>query len=242
MLQDCTACVHPQDLDWFGSAAAAAVIVTSAGVAAAKPKEQAEIYETKDSYTAAYHYITCDAASIVTPTSTAEVAAIVKQAYKKTQSGRPVTLRVSRPKFHSSATFVCPVSPGYGPTAKISQESGKKVELTPETIGVLQSKLNKVLAVDSKKYTMRVGPGMKINELLPAATKAKMSVQVSRPPVVMWTEATGNQLVTTALWCNMTMLTCINVTALSWLSAECGAGRPSNGSACVWTGEVPSGC
>jgi hypothetical protein len=37
-----------------------------------------------------------------------------------------------------------------------------------------------VLAVDKQKFTMRVGAGMRVTELLPAATKAGMSVQVGR--------------------------------------------------------------
>jgi hypothetical protein len=37
-----------------------------------------------------------------------------------------------------------------------------------------------VLAVDKQKFTMRVGAGVRVTELLPAATKAGMSVQVGR--------------------------------------------------------------
>jgi FAD/FMN-containing dehydrogenase len=47
------------------------------------------------------------------------------------------------------------------------------------SIGLLQTKLNKVLAVDKKAYTMRVQPGMRFTELLQEAQKAGMSVQVS---------------------------------------------------------------
>jgi FAD/FMN-containing dehydrogenase len=45
-------------------------------------------------------------------------------------------------------------------------------------VGLLQTKLNKVLAVDPAQHTMRVGAGMTITELTQAATQNKMSLQV----------------------------------------------------------------
>jgi FAD/FMN-containing dehydrogenase len=43
---------------------------------------------------------------------------------------------------------------------------------------VLHNKLDKVLAVNSRRNTMRVGAGMDLNKFLKAATAAKMSVQI----------------------------------------------------------------
>lgn len=48
----------------------------------------------------------------------------------------------------------------------------------PISVGLLQTRLNKVLAVDKKAFTMRVQPGMRYTELLQEAQKAGMSVQV----------------------------------------------------------------
>jgi FAD/FMN-containing dehydrogenase len=45
-------------------------------------------------------------------------------------------------------------------------------------VGLLHHKLNKVLAKDYSKWTMRVGAGMRYTELLKEAEKAGMSVQV----------------------------------------------------------------
>jgi hypothetical protein len=86
------------------------------------------------------------------PTSTAEVAAIVRWYYAKAKAGQPVTLRVSRPKFHSTATFVCPVAPAPIRPAAVAQEraapQGRKA---PLEIAILQSKLNKVRAYTTCK-------------------------------------------------------------------------------------------
>jgi FAD/FMN-containing dehydrogenase len=75
-----------------------------------------------------------------------------------------------------------------GSSPAVSTESGKKS--ANGEVGLLQTKLNKVLAVDAAKSTMRVGAGMTITELLKAATKNKMSVKVRRGcSVLQW--ATG---------------------------------------------------
>jgi hypothetical protein len=80
------------------------------------------------------------------PTSTAEVAAIVSYYYAKTQTGQPATLRVSRPKFHSTATFVCPVAPAPIRPAAVAQERAPRARggKAPLEIAILQSKLNKL--------------------------------------------------------------------------------------------------
>jgi hypothetical protein len=154
--------------------------------------------------------------------------------YKKAAAGQQVTVRASRPKFHSTATFVCPVAPAAVKPAAVSQEQASQ----PLEIAILHNKLNQVsatdcchncksitgvfclawceeatskcwqqqwqplldmavaakdwctykpcwrfctqvLATDSTMSTMRVGAGMTVGELLNAATKARMSVQVS---------------------------------------------------------------
>ncbi len=48
-------------------------------------------------------------------------------------------------------------------------------------VGLLNSKLDSVLAVDTEKSQMRVGTGMDLNGLYAAATANKMSVVVSSP-------------------------------------------------------------
>jgi FAD/FMN-containing dehydrogenase len=66
----------------------------------------------------------------------------------------------------------------------VTTEAGKKAagaQQAPGEVGLLQSKLNNVLAVDPVKSTMRVGAGMTVGGLLKAATQNKMSVQVRRP-------------------------------------------------------------
>lgn len=149
-------------------------------------KRAVDVYQTKDSYIAAYHYLTCPTSAQAEPASTQELAGTVAKFHQTARAGAPVTLRTSRPKFHSTATFVCPTSTVLPLTAKgasspaVTTEAGSsKAKGAPAEVGVLQSKMNKVLAVDSAKYTMRVGAGMTINELLKEATKNKMSVQVS---------------------------------------------------------------
>lgn len=64
----------------------------------------------------------------------------------------------------------------------MTTEAGAKKQTGAQEVGLLQSKLNKVLAVDPVKFTMRVGAGMTITELLKAATENKMSVQVCWVP------------------------------------------------------------
>jgi hypothetical protein len=62
--------------------------------------------------------------------------------YNKAQQGMPVTIRMSRPKFHSSATFVCPISPlSTAPAAAVNVEAGPK---QPITVGLLHHKMKKV--------------------------------------------------------------------------------------------------
>lgn len=160
------------------------VITVSVGLAGAlaktppNPKNpfaaamQDNIYLTKNYYIGAYHYIQCWGQSLVIPSSTAEVANAISYYYNKTRAKIPVTLRASRPKFHSSANFPCPNSPlviaGQVP-ADIAR---------PISVGLLHQKMNKVLAKDYKTWTMRVGAGMRYTEFLKEATKAGMSVVV----------------------------------------------------------------
>ncbi|WIA38074.1 hypothetical protein OEZ86_001443 [Tetradesmus obliquus] len=159
-----------------------AVVTGAAAQQTAKKATNANVYKTANSYVAAYHYLQCAADSMPVPASTAEVAAIVSWYYAKARAGQRVTLRVSRPKFHSTATFVCPVAPAPIRPAAVAQERAPQGGKAPLEIAILQSKLNKVLAVDKQKYTMRVGAGMRVTELLPAATKAGMSMQIGSLP------------------------------------------------------------
>lgn len=105
---------------------------------------------------------------------------MVASLYRQAQAGVPVTLRVSRPHFHSTASFVCPVGTASG-NASSSTAAGNASNSSSSAageVGLLQTKLNKVLAVDPAQHTMRVGAGTTITELTQAAAKNNMSLQV----------------------------------------------------------------
>ncbi|WIA23842.1 hypothetical protein OEZ85_013501 [Tetradesmus obliquus] len=133
------------------------------------------IYLTQNYYIGAYHYIQCWGSALVIPSSTAEAANAIAFYYNKTKAGQPVTLRASRPKFHTSSHFVCPNTP-----LKVGGQIPADMR-QPLQVGLLNHKLSKVLAKDSSKYTMRVGAGMRYTELLQEAEKAGMSVQLGTP-------------------------------------------------------------
>ncbi|WIA09638.1 hypothetical protein OEZ85_009026 [Tetradesmus obliquus] len=144
-----------------------------------------DVYKTPSSYVAAYHYLQCGADSLPVPASTAEVASIISYYYAKASAGQQITVRASRPKFHSTATFVCPVAPSPVRPAAVSQEQAARTAVAsskPLEVAILHNKLNTVLATDTAKSTMRVGAGMTVGELLTAATKAGMSVQIGSLP------------------------------------------------------------
>ncbi|KAF8060339.1 GULLO1 [Scenedesmus sp. PABB004] len=136
----------------------------------------ANVYLTQNYYVGAYHYVSCWGSALLVPSDTAQAAAAVGHYYNLTRSGRPVTLRASRPRFHSSAHFVCPNSP--------LRRGGALPSGAPEPLSaaLLTTRLNRVLAVDKARLTMRVGAGMRYTELLKAATAAGMSVQLGTPP------------------------------------------------------------
>jgi FAD/FMN-containing dehydrogenase len=110
---------------------------------------------------------------LLEPATTAEVAASIAYYHEKSLRGVPVTLRASRPFFHSSTKFACPSRPG---GSAEPSDDGSAVQ--PVSVAVLQTRLNKVLAVDRKAWTIRVQPGMRFTELLKEATNLGMSVQV----------------------------------------------------------------
>lgn len=60
------------------------------------------------------------------------------------QAGTPVTLRTSRPMFHSSQTFPCPDPPAARVSSRVTTEKGQQGQQAPATVGLLQHKLNKV--------------------------------------------------------------------------------------------------
>jgi FAD/FMN-containing dehydrogenase len=132
-------------------------------------------------YTAAYQSLSCSPGVQETPVTTQEVSDIITKLYATAQAGTPVTLRVSRPHFHSTASFVCPIGRAGSLNASQPNVTGSTAAATE--VGILQTKLNKVLAVDPVKSTMRVGSGMTIFELLKEATKNNMSLQVGAAAV-----------------------------------------------------------
>lgn len=130
------------------------------------------------SYPAAYQFLSCSLGDVEQPANTQEVADLVARLYRRAQAGTHVTLRVSRPHFHSTASFVCPIS--YEGSLNSSMPNVTSRAPTME-VGLLQTKLNTVLAVDPVNHTMRVGSGMTITELLREATKNGLSLQVGGP-------------------------------------------------------------
>lgn len=141
------------------------------------------VYQTKNYIIGSYHYVQCYSSDFLLPSSTAEVAQALAHYYKMSQAGTPVTLRTSRPMFHSSATFPCPVPAAAAVSSRVVTEKGQQAAQAPVTVGLLQHKLNKVLAADKTKNTMRVGAGMRYTEFLKEAQAAGMSVQVGTPTV-----------------------------------------------------------
>jgi hypothetical protein len=124
------------------TAAAVCRTVSHAG-AATQANMYIDVYQTSSSYVAAYHYLQCSADSMPMPTTTAEVASIVSYYYSKAAAGQPVTLRASRPKFHITATFVCPTALPQTKPAAVSQEQAPRT-VKPLEVAILHIKLNKV--------------------------------------------------------------------------------------------------
>lgn len=75
--------------------------------------------------------------------------------------------------FHSTAIFTCP-------NQEIAMMRDGVDAPAPGvlSLGILNEKLNGVIAVDAEKHQMRVGAGMDMNGLFKAATANSMSVQV----------------------------------------------------------------
>eukprot|EP00878_Enallax_costatus_P000622 GHUV01000724.1.p1 GENE.GHUV01000724.1~~GHUV01000724.1.p1 ORF type:complete len:626 (+),score=75.62 GHUV01000724.1:267-2144(+) len=180
------------------------------------------IYQTRNYYIGAYHYIQCFGDALVVPETTKQVSQAVTFYYGKAKAGQAVTIRASRPKFHSSADFVCPTSPlQVAPKLRVTTEEAAFRTRTPVTVGLLQTKLNRVLAVNKKKYTMRVQAGMTYTELLKAATRAGMSVQIGTPTAyggltlagVLATSAHGSgDLTNSGLWDTLLEITWVDGT------------------------------
>lgn len=84
--------------------------------------------------------------ALVVPQNTQQVSSAVAFYYNKTKVGQPVTMRTSRPRFHSSSHFVCPNTP-----LKINGHLPQDIK-TPISVGIMQEKLNKVSAVVSLNF------------------------------------------------------------------------------------------
>jgi FAD/FMN-containing dehydrogenase len=171
-----------------GTAAAALLLLLLSGSVAASRHDiygrSRQMTSTVTSnYTAAYQSLSCSPGVQETPATTQEVADIITKLYATAQAGTPVTLRVSRPNFHSTASFVCPIASVGSLNASQANTTGPASTAAATEVGMLQTKLNKVLAVDPVKSTMRVGSGMTIYELLKEATKNNMSLQVGAAAV-----------------------------------------------------------
>lgn len=175
--------------DMDRTAAAALLLLLCLGTVVASRHEMLYAYGSGrkltstaiSNYTAAYQSLSCSPGVQETPVTTQEVSDIITKLYATAQAGTPVTLRVSRPHFHSTASFVCPIGRAGSLNASQPNVTGSTAAATE--VGILQTKLNKVLAVDPVESTMRVGSGMTIFELLKEATKNNMSLQVGAAAV-----------------------------------------------------------
>jgi hypothetical protein len=126
---------------------------------AANQQTITDVYQTSNSYVAAYHYLQCGADALPVPTTTAEVATIIAGYYAKAAAGQQVTVRASRPKFHSTATFVCPTAPAAATGSKaaaVSQEASKAAASGPLEVAILHNKLNKVCVVTSRLCALQL--------------------------------------------------------------------------------------
>jgi len=118
-------------------------------------------------------YVVCDPGITVSVNSTVAVAAAVKKYRAEAEkTGKTLKIRASRHKFHTTTSLACPDQQYAVPNGSLSHEGVLAV-------AILHDGLDKVLAVDPIKHTMTVGAGMRLNQLLPAATKYNMSVIVS---------------------------------------------------------------
>eukprot|EP00775_Hariotina_reticulata_P005676 gene5676-5914_t len=148
----------------LGYFAMAVVVLAAASSLPPNPKDAfaralqwPNVYLTPNWFVGAYHYIQCYAGSLVVPENTKQTADAIKYC----------------------ATFVCPISPlSTAPAPAVNVEAGPR---QPITVGLLHNKMNKVLAADKQKYTMRVQAGITYTEFLKEATKAGMSVVVGTP-------------------------------------------------------------
>jgi FAD/FMN-containing dehydrogenase len=104
-----------------------------------------------------------------------------KQRYiaEAARAGKDLKIRASRHKFHTTTSLACPdqtFANGTDPPAGSGAPAGHAPNVM--AVAILHDKMDKVLAVDPENFRMTVGAGMRINQLLPAATAANMSVMV----------------------------------------------------------------
>lgn len=152
---------------------------------------QTEQGDPGGSYRAAYGYVLCDPGTTVSPKSTADVALAVKQALgDAARDGKALKIRASRHKFHTTTSLACPdqqyAFPGTPPANGSAGAapangggSGGGVHSGVLALAVLHDNMDRVLEHDPVKFTMTVGAGMRVNQLLPEATRLNMSVMVS---------------------------------------------------------------
>lgn len=112
------------------------------------------------------NYLKCNSLQHVTPKSTEEIATLIKG---YTSHPEHVTIRATRPGFHSSAGFVC--------SGKRGSSKAEFHDDNSETgVTVLMQFMNRVAGVDAERKQMTVESGMTLLQLVNAAEANGMSV------------------------------------------------------------------
>ncbi|GBF98974.1 L-gulonolactone oxidase-like [Raphidocelis subcapitata] len=126
----------------------------------------------------AYSYVLCHADEIIEPSNTQDVASAIKSlSSRASAAGIRLKVRVTQRLFHTSTAFACPAQPAALVGGRGDVEGGTLPAL------FVQSKMQKVLSVDSGSRTLRVSPGITLWELAEAATSAGLSLPVGSVPL-----------------------------------------------------------
>jgi hypothetical protein len=105
-------------------------------------------------------HTTCTSDELIVPTSTAELAAAIKDvAARAKKAGRPLKMRTAHDAFATMQSFPCAQQPS-DPNARV------KTATSPLVVGILMDKMTKVLAHDKATHQLRVQAQIDIKGLL----------------------------------------------------------------------------
>ena len=126
----------------------------------------------------------CEPDATVSPLTTADVAlAVTKALADARKAGKALRVRASRNKFHTTTTLACPDQTKPHPGANGTTVESLKAHHATDgfyALAVLHDGMDKVISYDPVKFTMTVGAGMRVKQLLEEATRLNMSVMVRR--------------------------------------------------------------